>query len=154
MATPRASDSSALRTNDRQDGGCGGRRQKFRRRDRLCRKREFEAVLRRGMRVTDHRLIVWACANDGGPPRLGLIVGRRVGNAPARNRAKRLLREAFRLTRHELPPGQDLICSPVPGADLSLPSAIQSLVNLAGQLARRAARRRARANAAPDGAET
>jgi ribonuclease P protein component len=37
--------------------------------------------------------------------RLGLSVGKRVGNAVARNRAKRLVREAFRLSRHELEGG-------------------------------------------------
>ncbi len=42
-------------------------------------------------------------------PRLGITASRRVGNAVARNRIKRVVREAFRATRDLWPPGCDVV---------------------------------------------
>jgi ribonuclease P protein component len=56
------------------------------------------------------------------PSRLGIVASRRLGGAVQRNRAKRLLREAFRLHHHELPPGLDLVAiahAPIVGSRLS-----------------------------------
>jgi ribonuclease P protein component len=43
------------------------------------------------------------------PTRLGITVTRKIGNAVARNRIKRLVREVFRLNRTRLPEGLDLV---------------------------------------------
>jgi ribonuclease P protein component len=42
-------------------------------------------------------------------PRLGVVAGRSVGRAVARNRAKRLLREAARAYQARLRPGWDVV---------------------------------------------
>ncbi len=87
----------------------------FPRRLRLIRKRDFDAVYRAGAREAAGPLVVWGIPNDLGHPRLGLAVPRRVGTAVARNRIRRLIRESFRLHRHELFPadgaaaGYDLV---------------------------------------------
>jgi ribonuclease P protein component len=50
--------------------------------------------------------------DDGAPARYALVVGKRWGGAVQRNRIRRLLRESFRLTRPDLPPGFDVILLP------------------------------------------
>ena len=59
--------------------------------------------------------------------RLGLSVGKRVGNAVRRGRMKRLMREAFRLMRDEMPPGYDLVVSVRPHRELPLTRYEESL---------------------------
>lgn len=104
---------------------------------RLRERAEFMRALRGGLRVADDRLIIW-CAASGLPhPRLGLMIGRRLGGAVQRNRLKRLLREGFRLARPKLPAGVDLVCTAVPGAELTLAKAMESLERLSQKAARR-----------------
>jgi len=64
---------------------------------RLRRPADFDRVLFDGRRVTAREFVLYhAPRDDRGPPRVGLVVGRRVGNAVIRNRMRRLLREAVR----------------------------------------------------------
>jgi ribonuclease P protein component len=112
-------------------------RHRFPRALRVTRHDDFDRTVRRGLRLADGRLTLWARPNHLSRVRLGLIVGRKHGNAVHRNRIKRLLREAFRLSQHALPTGMDLICTPRVGSELDLPGCQRSLTQLAARLAGR-----------------
>jgi ribonuclease P protein component len=108
---------------------------------RVCREADFRRIYRLRSTVSDARLVIFGCANGLPHSRLGLSVSRKVGNAVVRNRWKRLLREAFRLTRDHLPEGLDLIVIPRQGVEPGLAGLTESLVRLTGQLARKLAAR-------------
>lgn len=64
---------------------------------RLRTRRDFDRVFQSGRKVVNRQLVVWILAAEPGTTsRVGLMVSRKVGNSPRRNRVKRLLREAFR----------------------------------------------------------
>jgi ribonuclease P protein component len=102
--------------------------------------------MRCGLRIADGLLTIWGIHNGLSETRLGLTVGRRYGGAVQRNRAKRVLREAFRLSRHDLPPGLDLVVSPGFGQRVTLSGTIESLRRLSARLARRLCNRGASAS--------
>jgi ribonuclease P protein component len=85
-------------------------RNRFPKSHRLFRQRDFQRVLARRCRAGDRRLVVYVADNALSFSRLGVRAGRDVGGAVARNRLKRLVREAFRLTRDRLPTGLDIVC--------------------------------------------
>jgi ribonuclease P protein component len=72
---------------------------------------EFERIQSAGSRVNTDAfvLIVAAQADVRALPRLGITASRRVGNAIVRNRAKRLVRAAFRATSELFPRGIDVV---------------------------------------------
>jgi len=84
-------------------------RRTFERRDRLGRSRDFTRVYAQGSRVASRTFLMFVADNAEGRHRLGLAISRRVGNAVVRNRVKRRLREAFRLSRHRIPGSFDLV---------------------------------------------
>jgi ribonuclease P protein component len=76
---------------------------------RLRRSDDF-ARLRKIGRAHRHPFAVFSYAeNDLGHNRYGFIVGRRVGNAVKRNRARRLMRESLRLLHPYIHPGVDIV---------------------------------------------
>lgn len=114
----------------------------FRPHERLRHALEFQRAFARRRSVSDAVLVVHAVENGLDHPRLGLSVSRKkIRRAVHRNRFKRLVREAFRLNKADLPPGVDLVV--VPRAAHPAFAEVQgSLVRLARDAARRLGGRR------------
>lgn len=117
----------------------------FPRRLRLTSARQFQAVYRQGRRAAAPPLVVFALPNELEHARLGLSVSRRVGGAVARNRIRRLIREAFRHHQHDLPGRYDLVVTVRPHEPLSRHEYERCLMNAVEILHKRWARRSKRA---------
>jgi ribonuclease P protein component len=69
---------------------------------RLEQSRDFARVRQQGQRLALGCLIAnWNQLPDGAKPKLGVVTSKRIGGAIERSRARRLLRESFRLHQHE-----------------------------------------------------
>ncbi len=78
--------------------------------ERLRTARDFQRVRRTGRSFGSHGIFLnIACSSENTLPRLGLVIGKKYGNAVHRNRMKRLIREIFRLHKHELRRGCDIV---------------------------------------------
>ncbi len=110
------------------------KRQGFSRGERLLLPREFERVYQAGRRAGDRYLLVYGLPNKLERTRIGLSVSKRLGNAVRRARLKRLLREAFRLVKEELPRGYDLVLIPRQVSRVELADFQASLKRLAAKL--------------------
>ena len=86
-------------------------------RDRRIRKRaDFLRVQSQGQRASTPHFTLLVAAGGPGRSRLGIVVTKKVGNAVARNRVKRVCRECFRLWPDFVPDGIDLVVIAKEGA--------------------------------------
>lgn len=112
---------------------------RFRPEEHLRRPKDFRLVYDRRRSVSDHWLIVYGRENGLPHLRLGMSVSRKVGIAVHRNRLRRLYREAFRLTRHAMPAGLDIILIPRRPDEPTLEVLMQSLPKLVNSVAKKLA---------------
>lgn len=108
---------------------------------RLSGEKQFAKVFAKRISAANKLIVVYAAPNGLTYSRLGLSVGRKLGTAVARNRIKRLLREAFRLEFSQLPKSCDLVCVPRVGAIGTLAAYREAIVAAAGRAAAKCAPR-------------
>ena len=83
-----------------------------RKRGRLSRSGDFDRAYRDGKSHANRHVVLYAfprSADDEHDVRLGISVGRKVGNAVERNKVKRAMREAFWGLSDRLPAGHDFV---------------------------------------------
>ncbi len=107
---------------------------------RFCRlhlKRDFKEIIRGGIKLQYRNLSLWYRRQElptSAPVRFAVVVSSKLGPAVLRNRAKRLLREAFRLNRQYILAGTDIIINPKGCDALSdVHAAQEALKSLLGQ---------------------
>jgi ribonuclease P protein component len=76
---------------------------------RLKSSRLIRETLEHGRRFAGKIMILWVRTGDDASLRLAVLVGRKIGGAAVRNRAKRRLREAFRLNRCRMKGNGDIV---------------------------------------------
>jgi len=96
------------RHDDASRASAGGLDLRYRKSDRLRKRREYLLVQQRGVRIHLPDLLVFVYPRSG-QRRLGITASGKVGGAVVRNRIKRLLREIWRRERARLPEDQDLV---------------------------------------------
>lgn len=111
--------------------------QRFPKSVRLLSQKDFDTVYQNDVFAADDFLVIRATRNNLEVTRLGLSVSRKVGNAVVRNRWKRLIRQAFRVQRLDLPLGLDMVVRPRKGATCELVGIERSISRLAERLDRK-----------------
>ena len=106
-------------------------------RHRVRHQTDFDRVFGTNAVAADPVLVMYGSRNGLPLSRLGLSVSRKVGGAVVRNRWKRLIREAFRRCRSELPAGYDFVVRPRRGAVDDYQAIRDSFPQLARRLVRR-----------------
>lgn len=104
---------------------------------RLRTQSEFDAVYHNNVFAADKVLVIQANKNGCSHSRLGLSIGRKVGNAVQRNRWKRVIRESFRKRRNQIPVGLDIVVRPRKGAICESAAVAFSLEQLVKRVAKK-----------------
>jgi ribonuclease P protein component len=98
---------------------------------RLRSKLQFDAVYAGGRRLDDQYFGLRIKPNGLDHPRVGLAVAiKTMGNAVTRNRLRRLIRESFRLSQHELPAVDIVVAAKIPAREAPATSLRASLATL------------------------
>ena len=75
----------------------------------LRKKSDFDNLYKRGRSVGDRYVVVFYRRNGFEYNRIAYLASKKVGNSVCRNRARRLLRESYRLSKNDCDVGYDTI---------------------------------------------
>lgn len=71
--------------------------------------KDFLTLYKKGRYITSKYSVIYVRLNNRPYNRFGITAGKKIGNAVARNRAKRLIRLAYRTAEVKLPVGIDIV---------------------------------------------
>ena len=71
--------------------------------------KDFLNMYKKGRYITSKYSVIYVKPNNRPFNRLGITAGKKIGNAVARNRAKRLIRLAYQKAEVKLPVGIDIV---------------------------------------------
>jgi ribonuclease P protein component len=83
--------------------------EKFPRTDRILKRDVFRRVYEEGSKIQFKYFTAFVLAKPAGTARIGITATRKFGNSVERNRARRLVREAFRKNKWLVPHGVDIV---------------------------------------------
>ena len=69
----------------------------------------FRRLYTKGLSCANRNLVLYCKRNGTGENRVGITVSKKLGCAVVRNRARRRLRECYRLNEEKLKPGYDVV---------------------------------------------
>lgn len=78
----------------------------------IKRSRDFTKTLKRGKSAADKYIVLYMISNNLEINRIGISIGKKVGNSVNRNRVKRLIRENYRAIKNRLKTGFDFVFIP------------------------------------------
>jgi len=107
VAAPSSPTAAAWGANGWRSDALHGRAT-FPKAERLQRGQQFHRVYDAGRKVAGPLAVLYWLAAPGGRA-IGIVTGRKLGGAVQRNRARRLLREAYRRHKHQLPADAQLV---------------------------------------------
>lgn len=101
----------------------------MRKRQRIKKDKEFQRVFKEGKSYANRQFVVYCLPKEGQKEfRIGLSVGKKIGNAVTRNQVKRYIRQVFLELKEEIRQDMDyIIIARLPAANLNYHETRKSL---------------------------